>query len=124
MKIPQNIKSLLKQDRQKYGNHKAHCLSKHLHDSKLEANHCNSLLADLQRGKVLSYEVQVPFDLVVNGKLICRHILDFYVCVTGKEHIWEVRDAKGVKTRDWIIKRKLFEALYPSIPYVVVTREK
>lgn len=127
MNIPASLRKILKnKSRAKYGNHKIRCLSKHLHDSKLEANHCNSLMADMKSGKVLSYECQVPFEMKVNGILICKHIVDFMVLRTKTEHLYEVHECKSfiTKTAAWSIKHKLFKALYPSIPYIIVTANK
>ena len=109
--------------RSKYGNHRVYCLSKHLHDSKLEANYCNRLLAMQQAREISHYETQVSFDLNVEGKLICKHIVDF--CIWKNDpHPCEVHDTKGMKTDVWRLKHKLFEALYPYITYVVVTKDE
>lgn len=113
--------------RPKYGNHKVCCLSKHNHDSKLEANYCNRLLAMKQKREIISYDVQVPIELNVNGVLVCKHIVDFMIQFPNKSpfiplpYQTECHDTKGVKTKDWVIKHKLFKALYPDIKYVVVT---
>jgi hypothetical protein len=92
------------------------CKYDHIHQSMKEANRCNELHL-LQKGNVITeLKTQVSFDLKVNDKLICRHILDFTYCENGK---FIVEDSKGQKTKDWIIKHKLFEAAYPDIEYRV-----
>ncbi len=102
----------------KYGNHKVKCLSKHTHDSKLEANYCNRLYAMRQKGEIIDYDVQVPYDLMVKDILICRHIVDFKLTYHNGEV--EVHDTKGMKTDVFIIKHKLFKVLYPDIKYRVI----
>lgn len=80
-------------------------------DSKLEASLYQELrlleltlvIEDLKR--------QVPVNLVVADKLICRIIPDFIYRENGKRIVHE---AKGKRTRDWVIKWKLAQALYPE----------
>lgn len=131
------LKKLLnkKAGHNKYGNHKVHCLSKHLHDSKLEANYCNRLLAMKQKKEIFDYRTQISFEMVVAEQHICSHIVDFLIylkpesmladiaqvifqCSAG---LIEVHDTKGVKTDVFIIKHKLFKALYPHIEYKIIT---
>lgn len=124
MNIPIEIRDLLKakSNRQnKYGNHKVHCLSKHLHDSKLEANYCNRLLAMKQSGDIHDYKIQYKFSMYVNCIHICDHIVDFYICFKINDP-FEVHDTKGMKTDVWRIKYKLFQACYPDVKYIVVEK--
>lgn len=104
----------------KYRNQKAVCLSKHNHDSKLEANYCNRLLAMKQNKEIVDYDVQQSFDLKINGIVICRHVVDFFVHICLLE--FEAHDTKGMKTDVWRIKHKMFQVLYPTIKYVVVEK--
>ena len=65
----------------------------------------------LQRQGFISLLSRQPrFRLVVNGKLICTYVADwqYYDPVAGK---MIVVDAKGVRTRAYRIKAKLFAAL-------------
>lgn len=101
----------------KFHSRKTPCLSKHMHDSKFEAICCNGLLADLQSGKIQSYEIQKKFDLVVHGVKVCSHYVDFLVINNNGNP--EVHEAKGKRTDAWSIKHKLFCALYPLIPYKI-----
>lgn len=110
----------------KYRNIKRACLSRHEHDSIFEANYCNRLLAMQQKGEIVSYAVQVPFDLTVNGVLVCRHNVDFLVRIKDGlpvvQENTEVHEAKGIRTAAWSIKRKLFQALFPGIKYVIIQK--
>ena len=122
--------------RNKYGNKKARCLSKHIHDSKFEASYCNRLLAMKQSGEISGYSIQVPYPLTVAGKLICTHIVDFVVIRFEPGHVVmpdksvqhgdfrvdEAHEVKGFATDVWKIKRRLFEAIYPAVKYIVIKK--
>lgn len=80
--------------------------------SKLEMNYrkkLDILTKAVGADKVFLIEEQVPFDCIVNGKKICRYLLDFKV--TYKDRV-EYVDVKGVVTPIYRIKKKLVEALY------------
>jgi hypothetical protein len=100
----------------KYRNKETKCLLKHLHDSKVEADECNRLLADRQNKRIRDFKVQVPFPLPG-----CVHIVDFLVFLNDGSR--EVRDTKGFKTSVWRLKHKLFVLSYPDIPYRVIERK-
>lgn len=61
--------------------------------------------------RVVDIKEQVPFEVVVNGKKICKYLLDFEV--TYGDGRVEYVDVKGIATDVYKIKRKLVEALYP-----------
>lgn len=107
--------------RKKYSNRSCSCWLSHKHDSILEADYCNQLNALKRAGEVKAFEIQYKLALVVNGVKICSHYVDFLV--TYPDGHQEFHETKGMDTRDWQIKRKLVEALWPQIPYVV-KREK
>lgn len=108
----------LRRSKNKYNNKTGICMLKHRHDSYGEAGYCDTLeLA--RRGKLIkSFEIQKEYRLIVNSKTVCKHIVDFQV-YTNDNKI-EVHEFKGFATREWAIKRKLFIALYPDIPYIVI----
>lgn len=62
-----------------------------------------------ERERVISYQEQVPFKIVVNGFKICVYKLDFEVKYADRV---EYIDIKGVRTSVYIIKKKLVEALF------------
>jgi len=78
-------------------------------DSRLEARWW-LVLRDRERcGEISELRRQVPYDLVVNGFKVCRYVADFtYLDKTGTPH---TLDAKGILTRDFVVKAKLFRAL-------------
>ena len=82
----------------KYGSRKTACGSGHLHDSRKEAVRCNELHLLHLAGQISGLLVQP-----------CKYIADFQYCENG---ITVVEDVKGMRTKDYIIKRKLFKHLY------------
>lgn len=85
-------------------------------DSKKEAHRYQELRICERAGIITNLERQVPFDLFgckLNEKQpvkIARYIADFtYQDQQGRTII---EDTKGFKTRDYLLKKKLFEACY------------
>jgi hypothetical protein len=114
-------KRLTKKTKQnKHKNIKTECKQGHIHDSKGEANYCDCLKLLEKSGDIKGYESQVKYPLICNEWLICNHIVDFVIITNeGKK---EVREFKGKKTRDWVIKYKLFLANYPDVEYKIITK--
>lgn len=104
--------------RHKYKAVSSKCVNGHYHPSKLEAGYCNQLTMLKKNGDIKDFEGQKRFDFIVNDQKICSHLVDFYVQdVTGE---WSVHECKGYEHPVWNIKRKLFEALFPEIEYIVI----
>ena len=97
------------------------CISNHGHQSREEAEYCNILLFMKKAKEIKDYSVQYGVDLTVNGKTICRHIVDFRV--ENNDGSIEMYEYKGFPTAIWDLKRKLFEALYPDIKYNIKTKK-
>lgn len=103
--------------RPKYSNRSCYCYSKHLHHSILESDYCNELFILRRAGHIKDFAIQHKIDIVVKGKHITNHYVDFFVKYPdGRVEFHEV---KGYEQDLWKIKRRLVEALYPKIPYVV-----
>ena len=67
--------------------------------SKNEAKRYADLLLLEQAGLVRSLQLQVPFDLVVQGELVCRYFADFqYEQKRGRRWDLIVEDVKGART--------------------------
>ena len=62
--------------------------------------------------KVLSYQMQVPFQVELSGVKICKYILDFQVMYSDRT---EYVDVKGIKTPMYRLKKKLVEAQFGII---------
>ena len=95
----------------KYSNKKCRCASGHIHDSKKEAKRCNELTILERAGIIQDLRQQVKFVLIpsqkIGGKVVereCSYYADFVYSEGGRQI---VEDTKGVKTKDFIIKRKL-----------------
>lgn len=101
--------------------------------SKFEAGYYSQLKIEKRTKLIKDFKRQVAFDLsaavfektsdpllsVVSGyRKVCVHIVDFLVTLPDGSH--EVREVKGFATAEWDLKRKLFEANYPHIPYKVI----
>ena len=81
---------------------------------------CNDLQIQLRCKEIVEIDCQKTFRLDVNGQHICSHRVDFLL--TYPDGHKEVLEVKGFVNPVWPIKKKLFEALYPDIPYKVVTK--
>ena len=102
----------------KYNAVSCRCSQDHRHDSKLEASVCNKLHLKFH---LSSIDTQKTFTFYVNEKKITSHRVDFLVTHPGGDQ--EVYEAKGLATGIWKLKHKLFEALYPEIPYNTIYRK-
>lgn len=102
-------------------------------DSRREADYYGQLKIEKRAGLVKDFKRQVEFDLAAwtpipcggaahlltrNCEKVCSHKVDFLVTLNDGSQ--EVREVKGFETDIWHLKRKLFEANYPSIKYRVV----
>lgn len=84
------------------------------YDSKREAEFAMQLdllakASDLSQ-RVVRVERQVPFQVVVNDKKICKYVADFEVDYADGHS--EVIDVKGFKTDVYRLKKKLVEAQF------------
>lgn len=70
-----------------------------------------------QAGRIERLELQPTFPLTVNNTLICKYRADFRYQVVderGRPLREVVEDVKGMTTPEFIIKRKLYDALNPT----------
>lgn len=98
---------------------------KHTYHSKYESGYAKMLHGLLKKGKLSYVKEQVRYRLEVNGNHICTHLPDFEIGVVRPGGIVQTKvvEAKGLPTDVWKIKKKLFEALYPDVPYLVNPNE-
>jgi Protein of unknown function (DUF1064) len=78
-------------------------------DSKKEATRYQDLKLAEKCGAISDLRLQVPYALRVHDMLICSYRADFQYYEDG-ELILE--DVKGVRTREYVIKRNLMRAIY------------
>jgi len=77
--------------------------------SKREAARYGELKLLQRAGEIHELRLQPRFPLKVNDKLVCTYVADFEY--HEKDGTRVVEDAKGHRTREYINKAKLFEAL-------------
>lgn len=94
--------------RTKYGSRKT-TVDGILFDSAREARAWQKLRLMESCGEIEGLQRQVPFVLTVNGVKVCKYIADFVYTENGMK---VVTDAKGVRTREYLLKKKLMKALY------------
>jgi hypothetical protein len=93
-----------------------------LYASKAEARYAEHLDWLMSRGEIAGWEAQVRWPLVVNGVKVCVMVPDFRVWFDKKRY--ELRECKGWPQPMWRLKLKLFRALHPDVPYVIVPAEE
>lgn len=83
----------------------------HTFDSKAEHRRYCELMTLVNAGEIEALELQPRYELVVCGVKIGRYTGDFrYLDRRTGEQI--VEDVKGVKTRDYVLRRKLMKAIH------------
>jgi len=100
----------MSEGRSKYGNKKTE-VDGFVFDSRREANRYSELKLLEKAGEIKDLELQPVFQCLVNLKLVCKYVADFrYYDIKNSYLVTE--DVKGFKTKEYIIKRKLVEALF------------
>jgi hypothetical protein len=94
-------------------------------DSKAEANRYCELKLLKNAGEVKDFTLQPKFELQPkfkgkDGKTVraIHYIADFYI--TWKDGSVTVEDVKGCETKEFSIKKKMFEYKYPELKLVIV----
>jgi hypothetical protein len=93
--------------RAKYGNRKTTVDGITFHSAR-EARRYGELKLLEKAGKIEQLELQPRFKLLVNGCPICTYVGDFFYYERGQP---VVEDAKGFRTREYKLKKKLLAAL-------------
>lgn len=97
-----------------------------LFDSKKEANRYRELKLLERAGEITHLEVQPRFELQPkfekNGKKYRSiiYVADFAYCETASGSQMVVEDVKGFETKEFKIKRKIFEHNYPDLSLRVI----
>lgn len=111
------LKALEGERRSKYRNTRTTYKGR-TYDSRREAAFAAFLDARKAAGEITSWTPQLRIPLEVNGQRICVYVADFeLVYPDGRRELVEV---KGYETREWKLKRRLLEALYPDRRLTVV----
>lgn len=112
-----SLVDILPVPRNKYGNEKTD-VDNIRFDSKAESQRYGELKMMERGGLIHGFEMQVPYDLEVNGVLICKYIADFVI--TWPDGLVTVEDVKGVQTPEFKLKKKLMWAIH-GIEIILVT---
>ena len=111
--------------RNKYGNHKTEFMGRTF-DSRLEANRYAELLMLQRAGEIMDLQCQPVFELLPsfkkNGKTYraITYRADFYYTdVRTKKAV--VEDTKGFKTKEYELKKKMFEYIYKDLTIKEIT---
>lgn len=78
-------------------------------DSKREAQRWHELQLEERAGHISNLRRQAKFPLVWNRVLICSYVADFVYLRDGAE---VVEDSKGMRTREYTLKKKMMLAAY------------
>lgn len=100
------------------------------YDSKKESKRAGELKLLQEQGYISNLEEQKVFELQPSFKVVSRkppfkletiraikYIVDFYYYDNEKKR-WVAEDVKGFKTKDYIIKSKLFRYIYKDIYFL------
>lgn len=79
-------------------------------DSRKEARRYRELTLLAATGELTGLKLQVPFEIIVNGQKVCTYRADF--TYTDKSGQFVVEDAKGYKTPEYRLKKKLVNACH------------
>lgn len=110
-----NVMRLLRTQRRKKNKYNARktVMCGHEFDSKREAEIYLELLADKQAGKIMRIAFQPSYTLLAgfrdnqgNKQRAITYTADFFVTYADGRH--EVIEVKGVRTRDYLLRKKLF----------------
>lgn len=72
----------------------------------------------MRNGTINDLVLQKPFELIPKqkGERAVKYMADFYYTTPDGKIV--VEDTKGFRTKDYIIKRKLFKLRYPDITFI------
>lgn len=81
-------------------------------DSKREAFYYQYYKNLEKDGKIQGLLRQVPFDVVVNGKKICKYIADFTYTDKDGFHVVDIKSTITEKDKVFRLKKKLVETVH------------
>lgn len=94
----------------------------YVYASQMERDYAVNLDLRVRVGELKSWRRQVSVPLVVEGKTVCRYIVDFVEEYPDGSEVWV--EVKGFPTDIWKLKAALFRVLYPERQYRVVRSVK
>lgn len=88
------------------------------YDSKKEAEYAFKLDMLIKAGEIKGYKRQHRLSLDINGRHICDYYVDFRV--ENLDGTYEYHEVKGFATKEWLLKWKMAEALYPDNRFILI----
>lgn len=89
-----------------------------LYHSKREARQAAELDLLVRAKEIRSWDRQKKVSLDVNGSHITNYVVDFLV--QHNDGTLEYIEVKGLPTPEWILKWKLFKAIYPNLKLSII----
>ena len=80
--------------------------------SKKEGARYGQLKLMLAAGTITNLRMQVPYRIDINGQHICTYKADFVYRMSAVDLTDVVEDCKGMRTREYVLKRKLMAAVH------------
>ena len=122
------LKETIKKKKSKFGNKKVE-RDGHKFDSDFESQRYWYLKMLERAGKIKDLELQPKYELQPSFKKDGKTILAIYYKADFSYHSVEtnkmvIEDTKGFKTKEYLIKKKMFEYKYPDLTIVEIEREK
>lgn len=109
---PEDYRAYKPKKKAKYRSLKAE-VDGHKFHSRKEAKRYGELNALLMAGEIHCLAMQVPYEVYVKQKMVCKWVADFvYLVYDGKTKKQIVEDVKGFRTPLYKLKKKLVEAFY------------
>ena len=114
--IRKMVRQRIKPKQQKYGNHKVVVDGEKVADSQHEYRRLNELKTLERAGEIKDLQTQVRYNLIPAQKICGKtergvsYVADFVYWTKNDKFVCE--DAKGHKTADYIIKRKLMKLIH------------
>ena len=78
------------------------------------------LESERQAGRIKWWRRQIPIPIEINGKHICKLIVDFLVELPSGEREYQEVKSKATKTPIYNLKLKLLRATHPDINYRII----
>ncbi len=95
----------------KYGNKKT-IVGDFTFDSAKEAKRWGELMLLQRAGQISDLRRQIPYPLVVNGKTVCKLVVDFDYRENGQLIVEDTKSEFTRKLPVWRLKSKLFTAIH------------
>ncbi len=90
-------------------------------DSKFEERKYIELTYMMKSKEIKEFWCQYPLDLIVNGYLVGKYIMDFVILHNDKTI--ELLETKGLATDLWKYKYRILKAMYANHKNVLITVE-